>query len=329
MQVDDTLILVLGMHRSGTSVITKALEVFGVSLGDRLMPSGADNPKGFFEDIDLQSTNEAFLRSQGYTWDSLQFPSLENTSESDRISYQNSIYEQLLLRNNPEIIRAFKDPRMCRLWPFWVQPLREAGITVRILWVLRDPFAVAESLGKRNQFPTEMALILWRLHNLGILGALNQWPGISVCYEDLIADPRRTIDSMARGLNIFIESAQSVEQFIDYFLDTNLNHAGPVIPEMDEGVASFYLSAVNMLTDFHLTIAEKHTRLDQAPPSELRFLLNIMRAQQDARTARRELLILQAHQDTLLAFNEDLKNNLERKEQELIDIKSYLAEQQK
>ena len=57
--------MVLGMHRSGTSAITKGLEVLGVNLGDNLLPPKDDNPKGFFEDRDLVNLNERVLEKIG------------------------------------------------------------------------------------------------------------------------------------------------------------------------------------------------------------------------------------------------------------------------
>ena len=56
------LIVVLGMHRSGTSAITKSLELLGVGLGSELHPAGFDNPKGFWEDRDCLEINERLLK---------------------------------------------------------------------------------------------------------------------------------------------------------------------------------------------------------------------------------------------------------------------------
>jgi hypothetical protein len=41
-----TLIVVLGMHRSGTSATTRAMETMGASLGDHLIATGAGQRKG-------------------------------------------------------------------------------------------------------------------------------------------------------------------------------------------------------------------------------------------------------------------------------------------
>ena len=65
------LVVVLGMHRSGTSAITRGLEVLGVNLGDNLYPAAIDNPKGFWEDNDFLGINEELLAHLDYSVDRL------------------------------------------------------------------------------------------------------------------------------------------------------------------------------------------------------------------------------------------------------------------
>jgi len=60
-QAKSRVIVVLGMHRSGTSAVTKSLELMGVGLGDKLHPAGFDNPKGFWEDRVCIQINGRFL----------------------------------------------------------------------------------------------------------------------------------------------------------------------------------------------------------------------------------------------------------------------------
>lgn len=57
--------IVLGMHRSGTSAFTKALEATGVELSENLMPSGKHNIKGHWEDLDVLKINESILSRAG------------------------------------------------------------------------------------------------------------------------------------------------------------------------------------------------------------------------------------------------------------------------
>ena len=66
---NDRLIVVLGMHRSGTSAITRALKVLGVELGDRLMPAAEDdNDTGYWEDVDFNALNIEMLCAVGKDW---------------------------------------------------------------------------------------------------------------------------------------------------------------------------------------------------------------------------------------------------------------------
>jgi hypothetical protein len=53
--VGSTVLVVLGMHRSGTSALTGMLHHLGVALGEHLMPASADNPRGYWEHSDVVS----------------------------------------------------------------------------------------------------------------------------------------------------------------------------------------------------------------------------------------------------------------------------------
>jgi hypothetical protein len=67
------VVVVLGMHRSGTSAITKGLELFGMDLGQNLLAANEYNPKGYFEDNQLVNINDNILRKSGSLWSALQF----------------------------------------------------------------------------------------------------------------------------------------------------------------------------------------------------------------------------------------------------------------
>src|SRR6202035_743232 len=66
-----TAIIVLGMHRSGTSALTGMLHHLGVALGERLMPATADNPRGYLEHIDIVAAHERILSALGWSWDDI------------------------------------------------------------------------------------------------------------------------------------------------------------------------------------------------------------------------------------------------------------------
>lgn len=218
-----TLILVLGMHRSGTSAITKGLEVLGVDLGQHLLAPAADNPKGFFEDSELQGLNEAWLLELGRLWSSVSLPAPERAPAHLLAQFHQRIHQALDDRVNARLW-AFKDPRMSRLWPYWAPVFREIGLQVRVLLVLRHPRAVAQSLARRNAMPTALSHLLWRLHNHAAALALQQYGGTVVIYEHLMREPQAQLHRLHTALQTPAPTAAALQAYRAEFLDPALDH---------------------------------------------------------------------------------------------------------
>jgi hypothetical protein len=68
------IVVVLGMHRSGTSAIARGVKALGVDLGTRLMaPAAGNNDRGFWEDVDISRLNGRVLAALGCDWDSIRW----------------------------------------------------------------------------------------------------------------------------------------------------------------------------------------------------------------------------------------------------------------
>jgi len=78
MKHNKDAVLVLGMHRSGTSAIMRGLKAIGVQLGDHLAEPAEDNIRGFWEDKEVIAFNEKLLNILGSRWDSASFIQLNN-----------------------------------------------------------------------------------------------------------------------------------------------------------------------------------------------------------------------------------------------------------
>lgn len=147
------IVVVLGMHRSGTSAITRGLEVLGINLGDRLLPAESENnEKGFWEDIDITAFNVDLLAAMGHDWHTLA-PIRPDEFHSEPIASLKLRAAQLL-RNKLTETDWFgvKDPRMARLMPFWQTVFNHLQLNVSYVIACRNPMNVARSLEK------EMAL---------------------------------------------------------------------------------------------------------------------------------------------------------------------------
>ena len=113
------MIVVLGMHRSGTSAITRGLQVLGVGLGDDLLPAQKDNQKGFWEDTDLNKINEELLHALGADWHTLRPISANDLAGPDIHDFHNRALDIVRRRCRENTIFGFKDPRTAVLLPFW------------------------------------------------------------------------------------------------------------------------------------------------------------------------------------------------------------------
>jgi hypothetical protein len=61
-------LLVLGMHRSGTSAVTRVLNLLGCALADNLVGPSDGNETGHWESLAALELNDAILASAGSHW---------------------------------------------------------------------------------------------------------------------------------------------------------------------------------------------------------------------------------------------------------------------
>src|SRR5713226_5579370 len=153
------VVCVLGMHRSGTSLVTRILNLLGVYLGtEPQLPTPAqDNPKGHWEHGIFRELNDEILARHGGTWD--QPPRLSTGWEAnpglDDLKHRASTLIQDEFAHAE--IWGWKDPRTCLTLPFWQQLLPETHYVV----CLRNPVDVAHSLRRRNSFSVQKSSSLW------------------------------------------------------------------------------------------------------------------------------------------------------------------------
>lgn len=219
-----TLVVVLGMHRSGTSVITRAMETMGAEFGDNLMPAVEGvNDKGFFEDLDINAVNQEILSLAGADWHCL---APIEFGKIDEASLQ-AIRERaiaLLSKKCRNKTFALKDPRISRLLPFW-QPVFYS-LDVRVVYVLaiRNPMSVGRSLEKRDGFSHDKSLLLWLMHTIPPLDHTKGMQRVLVDYDKLMEAPRVELARMSLRLELPLDWSR-VAAFEDEFLDGGLRHS--------------------------------------------------------------------------------------------------------
>jgi len=219
------LVVVLGAHRSGTSAITRALQVLGVPLGERLMPPVEGvNDKGFWEDLDFYGLNIQMLQALGRDWYHL--APLGDDMVASLCAQGFSSQAQALLHDKMGELPlfGFKDPRVTLLLPFWQRVFASCDVEVSYVLALRNPLSVAKSLTRREGFDVRKGALLWLTHVLSMMrGTAGLNRRVLVDYDQLIAAPQHEVRRIASQLDLTIDPTGLLE-YETAFLDASLQH---------------------------------------------------------------------------------------------------------
>lgn len=218
-------LLVLGMHRSGTSALTRTMNLLGAALPGNLMAARPANEAGFWESVDIQRLNDRILAALDSHWDDWR---PLDTARLDPATHRELLDEAgtLLRRDFAEAaLFVLKDPRICRLAPFWREAIAHFGAETRAVIPLRNPAEVAASLQQRNGFALHKGHILWLRHALDAEHATRGWPRAIVAYADLLNDWRGVTAEISQRLAIrYPRAVTDAAADLDGFLVDRLRH---------------------------------------------------------------------------------------------------------
>lgn len=167
---ESQVLIMTGMHRSGTSLTASLLQSAGLHVGRRLMQGTEFNPKGYFENIDFFEFHLDLLRSQGVNIDGWTLQ--ENLDVPDEfIDKANAIVD----KNSLSHIWGWKEPRTTLFLDFWAELLPDA----KFLFIYRSPWDVIDSLYRRGdeifRNQPELAVKYWIFYNQKVLDFYNKY----------------------------------------------------------------------------------------------------------------------------------------------------------
>lgn len=202
------VLVITGMHRSGTSLTASLLQSAGLDLGERLEGPGRGNCKGHFEDLDFVEFHQAVLRSQGISSEGWTLAPSIRVQEQ----YVGQARELVRARHLTQSPWGWKDPRTTLFLDFWADMLPEA----RFVLVYRSPWEVVDSLYRRGDsiFLTNpsFALGVWLNYNRAILDfqarATNRC--LLVGIHDLVANPKGFLAALAERYAMTLGPAPNV-----------------------------------------------------------------------------------------------------------------------
>ena len=218
------LIVVLGMHRSGTSAISRGLVTMGVELGDRLMPPHEKiNAKGFWEDLDIYALNVEMLNAIGTDWFHASVLDAHGIEQLIGLGFDLRATELLRRKTQGLAIFGFKDPRLGRLLPFWKRVFQHEGYEASYVLALRNPLSVVASLEKRDAMDRGQAYLLWLTHTLNSLKESEGYPRVLVDFDALMRSPKEQLQRIAAACRLEAKD-EAIKLYVSEFLEEGLRH---------------------------------------------------------------------------------------------------------
>lgn len=207
METDRSVLIVTGMHRSGTSLTTSLLQSAGVYIGDRLMGEGTGNIKGHFEDLDFVDLHRDALTAievnrEGWTRQTDLILTAEYLERAKALIEARSNYA----------VWGWKDPRTILFLNCWSKLIPEA----KFIFVYRSPWEVVDSLFRRGdrifKIDPQIAVETWISYNQAILKFCRQtehhW--ILLAIEDVTQNSQLVVDLVARKFGLDLRSPQNL-----------------------------------------------------------------------------------------------------------------------
>ncbi len=224
-----TCLLILGMHRSGTSALTRTLSLLGAALPASLLGqdgSGAEsNPLGHWEPEKVVALNDDALQSAGTRWRT-PFgvePGWYATREGGE--FRARAVDLLAREYGASKLFVLKDPRTCLLAPLWLGALEDAGVTPAPVHVYRSPAEVAASLHKRNEIDPALSELLWLRYVLSAEHATRGYARAHLSYDSLLGDWAGTSARLADALGLEWPVAPSIAAAaVDAFIAPSARH---------------------------------------------------------------------------------------------------------
>lgn len=193
--------MVLGMHRSGTSVTAKILHDMGLSAGKCFLQADFANPVGYYENMELVLINMALLDFYHWRWDTLKPNTCLCKFENVPITISRRaklLLEQLADSHHSIMI---KDPRFNLVFPFWADLLRVMNFSIKIIYVYRKPESVIASLVDRDHITAFHSGMLGLKHHYDSLNHIKHFHVLFLNYERLIDYPELTVKSIIEFVN--------------------------------------------------------------------------------------------------------------------------------
>lgn len=333
-------VLVLGMHRSGTSALAGTLSILGCDLPASQMKADEHNSKGYFESSQLYLLHDRLLASAGSSWDDWLSVNPGWFESARAEEYRERAAATLQEEFGKSRLFVLKDPRICRLLPFWLDILPNEGCTPLVVHTHRHPLEVARSLERRDGIGIDLGMLLWMRHILDAERDSRGTTRVFTSYQRLMNNWAETAQGIQDSLGVKLpRMARTVATEIDAFLAPDLKHFTDTpdkvlrSPLISEWIRNLY----RILEDWaesgekeedHETIDQIRSEFDAAAPAFHRLVELGQQTSRSLREATSELADIGAKNSSLQARLAESENAGKTLEQKLSDARTESNERQ-
>lgn len=230
-------ICILGMHRSGTSTVARAINLLGVPLGEeaKMMPPTPDNPEGYWEHLEIYDLQKRLMARLERSWDAVELlPERWHQSEIVR-PFKDELARIVATNFGGHALWGWKEPQTCLLMPLWREILEEAETKLSCLFVVRSPVDVAGSLMRRDGIPFDKAVGIWFYHNIVALKDAAGLPIVFSSYDRLLAAWEPELRRCAAALNLdWPKDEQRHREAMNAFIKPGLRHNQSSLDRLNE-----------------------------------------------------------------------------------------------
>jgi len=215
----------MGVGRSGTSALTRVLNLLGAALPPTLNGPGFGNERGFWEPTRVVELSDEILGRHGSDWfDTRPLPRawFESHEAQDYIDRAVTVIQNEY-RHEPLI--AIKDPRICRLAPLYWAALERLGYRPHAIIPLRHPTEMIASLQRREGTDPRTGELIWIRHMLEAELYTRRSPRVWVTYDQLLNDWQGLQAKISTRLDVAWPNAVSdVADKVQSFLEPGFRH---------------------------------------------------------------------------------------------------------
>jgi hypothetical protein len=220
-----TALVVAGMHRSGTSAMSRLLSLAGGALPGNIIQPGPDNPTGFWEPADMVGLNDRILASVGSRWDDVFGHRVGPAVWERRADFIDEARAFVADGYADAPAAVLKDPRASLIIRFWDEALKAEGRRPVYVIMVRHPLEVAASIMARGDASEAAAVMAWAAYMLSVERDTRGLSRLFVDYDDLLTDWRAVLARVqAASADALPPLKPRAQSEIDGFLSPDQRH---------------------------------------------------------------------------------------------------------